>query len=230
MKVFNLANDIPTCRIQVGENIYETVEVLSSFAVETIVGRGTRVYNVRDLRTGKHYVLKDVWVEDGRALEHEIREKILEVVKVTFGEDAQKKAARHLLTPIAHWLVPVGEETDHTVGVMMRGEEPPLDSIFELVIEKKENDDRSKGIGWSAASDNEVGRKMKRRLGTPLPRGEDKERRKPYRRRHYRIVFEEVAEPVFVLTRLSDVFTVLKDIAKGTHIYITLLKPEILLT
>ena len=51
----------------------------------------------------------------------------------------------------------------------------------------------------------------KTRLATRVPA-----RREISGRKHYRIVFEQVATPVYKLTDLSTAFLVLKDTAKGT--------------
>ena len=116
--------------IKVGVNAYRVLEVLSELGADAIIGRATRVFKVE--LNGEVHVLKDVWVEDGRELEHAIRDRLLQDVKRNHGKEKMDEVANYLLTPIDHWLVAVDGQEDHTAGVMIRGGIPPVKSWFKL--------------------------------------------------------------------------------------------------
>lgn len=62
------------------DKIYRTLEVLSDFAAESILGRATRVYKAQELKNGVPYgdvvVLKDQWIDSDRIKEGDIYKQI----------------------------------------------------------------------------------------------------------------------------------------------------------
>ncbi|KAL5485717.1 hypothetical protein ACEPAI_6758 [Sanghuangporus weigelae] len=196
-------------QIEVDGTWYEVLEVLSDFGADAVISRATRVYKVKSLDTGKTYVLKDVWVEDDRDLEHEIYNKILAAVEKTCGKEIRKLVASHLLTPFAYWVVPIDGQKDHTKDVMMRGSDLSFEKSFKLSVSKSADREISKSIAPMQSTDREVYDEQNAHLGTRAP---PEEPRSELRHRiHYRIVFEETATPVWAVTRLSDAFIVLRD-------------------
>ena len=188
---------------------YHTVEVLSDYSADTIVGRATRVWKVKDA-SGTEFVLKDVWAETDRKLEHELREEILRAIP----EENREKVADHLLTPLKHWLVEASDQVDHTTNVAMRKQGPSFRRFFALVFKKiPATEKMPSGLGPSAASDREA---RSERIEQPKSRNYGPgDRQVLHERQHYRIVFKEVATPLFSVSFLSQVFTVLADVAEG---------------
>ena len=194
-------------RIDVGSQTFETNDVLTEDGAEELVGHATRVWRVTRPGSDEHLVLKDVWVEDGCSLEHAIYEEILRDVEDKYGPDVRKEVASHLLTPVAYCLISVGEKEDHTTGTMMRGFSPSFRQIFKVDV-------RGLSTGNSNESDPlrcTKGKVMKTALPWYNPL------RRIIGRRHYRIVFKEVARTLQMVSDFADVFTVLSDCAKGKH-------------
>ena len=198
--------------IDVDGETYETVHFLSGSSSEELLGHATRVWVVRHLASGESSVLKDVWVEDERDLEHNIYEDILRDVEAKYGVDARKEAASHLLTPTRHWLVRMNDVEDHTINVMMRGHEPSFRRKFRVETSRgyKIAPSRSEPCSSSGVK---IQDPRLDDLRNPLPWCNHL--RKVVGRRHYRIVFKEIATPVHTLRNLAEVFTVLEDGAKG---------------
>ncbi|KAE9389222.1 hypothetical protein BT96DRAFT_835212 [Gymnopus androsaceus JB14] len=104
---------------EVVTEIYTTVSILSEVSADAM-GRATRVWLVVD-SNGKYHVLKDLWLDRDRALEHEIRADILRDVCQTQDKATEEKLRSHMLTPIAHCKVRIEGVEDDTTAVMMRG-------------------------------------------------------------------------------------------------------------
>ena len=196
------------------KDTYKTLEVLADYGADALTGRGTRVYKVERQSDKKVCVLKDVWVDEDRDPEDVIYKNILE--SATDPEDRQF-LEDHLLKPTDHWAVAVNEgkteeedEKDHTIHVMMHSETPPEpDQTLNLVSKVEGSNPNANSVAPLMSFDAEPNEKT--RLATRVPA------RKGFSgRKHYRIVFEQVATPVYKLTNLSTTFLVLKDAAKGT--------------
>ncbi|KAL5525405.1 hypothetical protein ACEPAF_9275 [Sanghuangporus sanghuang] len=177
--------------IDVCGQTYETEQLLSDFSSDALVSHATRVWTVRHLGSGASCVLEDVWIDESQQPEHDVRETILHDVEEKFGHEARQEMAMHLLTPVAHWLVTVDGKEDHTTTVMMRGFTPSMKQRFKIRVKKA---------------------RCRRELRAPFPRC--LHRRKVYQRKHYRIVFKEVALDIYKVKKLTDVFSVLRDGAK----------------
>ena len=201
---FARSNGERAYRITVDNEAYETEQVLSDTSADALVSQATRVWRVKHVASGESHVLKDVWVEDDRDMEHEIREAILQDIEAKYGTDVREEAASHLLTPISHGLVRVHGELDHTTSTMMRGYTPSMRRRLKV---------RVKIATAQEEPDNAGGSVPLRKLRAPFPHC--LHRRKVYRRIHYRIVFKEVAEDLYDVGGLSDTFLVLRDGTKG---------------
>ncbi|KAL5479068.1 hypothetical protein ACEPAI_2356 [Sanghuangporus weigelae] len=198
--------------IDVDGETYETDRILASSSAEELVGHATRVWVVRHLISGESYVLKDVWVEDGRDLEHIIYEDILRDVETKYGVDARKEVASHLFTPAAHWLVHVGGMEDHTTMVMMREYLPSFKRKFRVEITGPDEISTSE-LDSCSSYDMEIQDSIRDDLREPLPWCNPV--RKVIGRKHYRVVFKEIANAIHTLRNLAEVFTVLGDSAKA---------------
>ncbi|KAL5520224.1 hypothetical protein ACEPAG_9437 [Sanghuangporus baumii] len=193
-------------RITVRDEIYETEQLLSDYSADALVSQAARVWKVRHVASGDRYVLKDVWLDDDRDVEHNIHEAILRDIEDKYGVNARQDAASHLLTPIAHCFVRINGADDHTTDIIMRGFSPSMKHRLKVRVKKAKN--YTDLVGSSDEDRQSIWRELK----APFPRC--LHRRKIYRRKHYRIVFREVAQVLYKVRHLSDVFTVLIDGAK----------------
>lgn len=191
-------------RIDVGGQSYETEEVLSDDVAEELVGHATRVWTVS--RPGSHelFVLKDVWVEDGSSLEHAINEAILRDAEIRYGTSVRNELASHLLTPVASWLVSFNGEEDHTTNVMMRGYSPSFRDIVKVDVRRLRT---ANNDGTAIVSST-----PRYNMRAPFPWHNPA--RQVLGRKHYRIVFKEVARAIDAIERPADVFVVLSELQK----------------
>ncbi|KAL5520237.1 hypothetical protein ACEPAG_9450 [Sanghuangporus baumii] len=194
--------------IDIGEETYETDSVLSKNSANQLVGHATRVWIVHRLGSDVQYVLKDAWTEDDQKPEHLVHEMLLHDVEDKFGAEVRQKVASHLLTPIAHCLVCVNGEEDHTTNVMMRGYMPSFKEQYRINVENLGNHDDDN------ASPTEIGVEGLGRGDLKDPLSWYNPLRRILRRKHYRVVFKEIAKPLSTVRKLPDVFTVLSDSAK----------------
>ncbi|KAL5479070.1 hypothetical protein ACEPAI_2358 [Sanghuangporus weigelae] len=196
--------------IDVDDKTYETKDVLADNVADVLVSHATRVWIVNNEGSEEPLVLKDVWVEDGRELEHIIYESILHDVEEKYGTDVRKEVASHLLTPIAHCLVPIRGEEDHTTKVMMRGYSPSFNNKLSIDVK---NIAVSKSVDRKelSASDVSIQDSENGHFGAPFPGKNQSD--KIIHKRHYRIVFKEVATGIYSIRTLSDMLTVLSDSA-----------------
>ena len=199
-------------RIDLDGETYETKDVLADNSAHILVSQGTRVWTVTRRGSDEPLVLKDLWLEDDRDLEHVTYDAILHDVEKKYGVNVRKEVASHLLTPIAHCLVAVNGEEDHTKKVMMRGYSPPPNSRFSIDVDNiatvKNVDCATIPRSGLSIHDSED-----RIFGSPFPRRLAP--KKIVHRRHYRIVYKEVATEMYSIRSLPDVFTVLSDSAAG---------------
>ncbi|OCB90629.1 hypothetical protein A7U60_g2147 [Sanghuangporus baumii] len=198
-------------QIDVNNETYETEQVLSDNSADALVSQATRVWKVKHVASGKRCVLKDIWLEDGRDMEHAIHETILRDIGDKYGTEVKEEAALHLLTPIAHCLVHVNGEQDHTTSIMMRGYTPSMRHRFKIRV-KRTTESTSRTHHKSTESSVS---EFRRELRAPFPHC--LHRREIYRRKHYRVVFKEVAEDLYDVSNLSDAFLVLRDVLRWIH-------------
>ncbi|KAI0797194.1 hypothetical protein C8Q75DRAFT_888257 [Abortiporus biennis] len=102
---------------------YRTVEPLSTFSADAIIGRATRVYKavLIDPVTGKPgtqtVALKDYWLDEDRATENEIQQAIYEDARGNQRQTAILQ--KHLLTIVREGAVPtVDGNVDNTKTIM----------------------------------------------------------------------------------------------------------------
>ena len=192
-------------RIDVDGQTFETCKALAEDGAEELVSHATRVWTVTRPGSNEPFVLKDVWVEDNCSLEHTIYEAILCDVKDKYGSDVQKEVAAHLLTPVAHCLVSVGDEEDHTTNTMMRGFSPSFRQTLKVDVRGLRRR-KSEETDPLRCADGEY---MREALPWYNPV------RRIIGRRHYRIVFREFARTLHTVRDFAETFTVLSDCAKS---------------
>ncbi|EUC55996.1 kinase domain protein, putative [Rhizoctonia solani AG-3 Rhs1AP] len=192
---------------------YQTSRVLSDVGADSPVSRGTRVWMVQRLvngiAAGPFYALKDVWVHDDRTEEHKI---ILEVRK------AQPDYAQHLLTPVDYGYVPHDLATplvpDNTHKTLRRQELELTGVVLQTqslpAIRATSKSQTSKSVPKdSIGSPEDIPE-------TPWRVAEfDKTYLSNDSRQHYRMVVEEIGEPVHSLRNFTDVFTTIQGGWKG---------------
>ncbi|KAL5520260.1 hypothetical protein ACEPAG_9473 [Sanghuangporus baumii] len=196
-------------RIDVDGETYETDQVLSKSSAEQLTGHATRVWIVHRPGSDDLHVLKDVWIEDDERPEHSVYEMLLHDVEDVYGTEVRQQVASHLLTPVAHYLVQVNGEEDDTTSVMMRGYIPSFKENYRVSVENL-GSRGDEGVSPST----EIGIKGLERGGLKDPLHWYNPLRKILPRKHYRVVFKELAKPLHAVRDLEDVFTVLSDSAK----------------
>lgn len=128
---------------------YTAEATLADFSADSPLGRATRVWRVKD-PDGEIRVLKDVWVDETRPLEHQLYKEILADVP----EHNRAFVKRHMLTPMAHCKVKVGDFDDHTVNVMLhRNPLPEKMSMFTLRSKQPAVNPNEQSTGLAVATD-----------------------------------------------------------------------------
>ncbi|KAL5479069.1 hypothetical protein ACEPAI_2357 [Sanghuangporus weigelae] len=189
--------------IDIDGDKYETVQILSDIGADGLLSRATRVWIVRLIGTASLFVLKDIWVDDERSLEHTIHRMILDDIEVKFGTDGRNEAAAHLVTPVAHCLVHINGVLDHTTTVMMRGLLPPLDKKYCFKVKQQhKNDPGTTSVGIPLVLTSL--RELKSRI----------QESQHIHRIHYRVTFEEIGDPIYKQVSLPRVFLILRDCTK----------------
>ncbi|KAG1884539.1 hypothetical protein F4604DRAFT_1574269 [Suillus subluteus] len=112
-------------KFTVGDEVFTTTRELATYGADSMVGRGTRVYEATDAR-GKKVAIKDSWREVGRQSEGEILENILASCAEKLQAEELADAKRHFVgvrlwkdviidnTPDVTLDPLVGEEHDRT--------------------------------------------------------------------------------------------------------------------
>ncbi|THH03743.1 hypothetical protein EW145_g6042 [Phellinidium pouzarii] len=184
----SIENGIRVYHFTMDDEVFSTVKVMSDVGADAVIGRASRVFKVKR-KDGTLAILKDVWVDDDRELEHTARN----IVK------------RHLMTPVQFGLVEVDGQTDHTTNVIMRGEAPPFINTFRLVPETHPVNDAQQSAGHPRASD--------RTVYYTARAPQENARNEIHHRHHYRLVFKEIGETLYLVKNLSDVLAALQHIS-----------------
>jgi hypothetical protein len=195
--------------IKVGHRTYRTLDMLSNFAAHTIVGRATRVFQVKDVVSHEVFVLKDVWLANGRKMEHEVRRKLLDDIQKKIGDPEMNEAERHLFTPVNHGIVQIqvnGNAAD--------------DETHELITRKVD----LSNAGQFRVMDSVQAKHIVETMGHTLHTSEHVNTRVTNlnlnfkgitHRYHYRIVYKEHATPLYEVTQLSKAMMTLEHLVKG---------------
>jgi len=209
-----LADGQPQYEIQVMDKVYRTTDVLSNFGADAIIGRGTRVFKVYDIKDVNKTprVLKDVWVEEDRSREGEILNNLFAKIQLEGGEDKLRDAQRYFLTSVTYGDVKIHGQLDHTRNLIMRGGDPFLEGNSMLLtignLTRRKPSHRSEHTRASNIGNVPVFEDPRRRTARP--------RSAPIPVRvHHRMVCEEVGVAIHNLTNLRDVYQSLCDALKG---------------
>ncbi|KAL5632947.1 hypothetical protein ACGC1H_003441 [Rhizoctonia solani] len=194
---------------------YRTVRTLSNVGADSPVSRGTRVWVVEKLvnglATGRFYALKDVWVHDDRTPEHKI---ILEIQK------DQPDYSQHFLTPVDYGYVPhdpaMPSVPDNTHKTLRRQKLEPTGAVLYTqslpTIRPTSKSQKSKSVSRDGIGSTE-----------DIPNSpwgvavHDETYLSKDARQHYRMVVEEIGEPVHSLRNFTDIFTTIQGGWKGLH-------------
>ncbi|EGO00860.1 hypothetical protein SERLA73DRAFT_105307, partial [Serpula lacrymans var. lacrymans S7.3] len=179
--------------------IYRTEEILSDFGADALRGRGTRVFKARRFNIqsgeveGKPVAIKDAWVDEDRDREGDIRKTF----EAEADDDDKSEIRKYFLTVLDHGDVIIDGHVDHTRDLHLRNANIPSDSRFRLQRKKLPADPVSST--GSAPS-----------LGIPGQTRAAHTGHYQYSFKvHYRIVFEEVVEPIYTLKYLADVLRII---------------------
>ncbi|CAE6442920.1 unnamed protein product [Rhizoctonia solani] len=207
--VWNNDTGIPT--------VYRTIRIISDAGTDSMVGRGTRVWEVRQLLggdlVGPSYALKDVWVHADRIAEHVIVKEIRE---------EQPEYAQHFLTPHDYGFVPLDPSTpaisDNTHKTLGRPRDlrpthrtlriPAPGSSIRTTSSNSQTTSNTPRDSVGHAQDIPQSPQEGHRLGTHLSK---------HPLLHYRMVFEEIGTPVHELRDFTSVFTAIHGGWKGLH-------------
>ncbi|KAG2092642.1 uncharacterized protein F5147DRAFT_764107 [Suillus discolor] len=102
-------------KFTVGDEVFTTTRELATYGADSMVGRGTRVYEATDAK-GKKVAIKDSWREIDRQSEGEIVEKILASCEKKLGAEDFADAKRHFIGVRLWKDVTIDGASDETVN------------------------------------------------------------------------------------------------------------------
>ncbi|KAG1808933.1 uncharacterized protein BJ212DRAFT_1381557 [Suillus subaureus] len=184
-------------KFAVGDEMFTTTRELATYGADSMVGRGTRVYEAIDAN-GKKVAIKDSWREVDRQSEGEILEKILASCE-KLGVEEFTNAKRHFVGVRLWKDVTIDGASDETVNPMVGDEHndtwkwEPIDIkpiLFEghIYLLRSDVPDSGKLCAFLPTRLGIVGRK-----DAEIPQ-----------RVHARIVFHDVGVAVKDMTSLAD--------------------------
>lgn len=205
---------------------YQTIRLISGVGAEAIRGRGTRVWEVKEVKkgklVGKPRVLKDSWIDSDRP-----REGV--VIKSIFDDAAHLQKAKDrdllrksLLKPIIAGDVWVGDDVDSTIDGRQRTRwiDNPSSKFRLLRPAMTYNTDSS----TSAESTPPPAGPSRVPAGDhrgPADHDEVAEEPIVYRSKtHYRIVFFEVCEVLHEIKSLPDILYTLCKVCEGEFYHV----------
>lgn len=188
--------------------VYRTVKVLSDIGANAMQGRGTRVWEARQIVNGEErgdsVALKDSWIDSDRDREGTVFQALRDS---NTTKKFQKRLDRHFLTVLCQGDVYVHGEQDHTRDLMTQGVEIPSgcaklqNSPLPGTSVKRQVHTKSRhGTGDHRTAEEHDDQDL---MIPPTPKA------------HYRIVFKEVCEPLFEITSLALIFKVLSQTVLG---------------
>ncbi|CAE6408544.1 unnamed protein product [Rhizoctonia solani] len=191
--------------------IYRTVGIISDVGADSMVGRGTRVWEVRKLVDGElvgtSYALKDTWVHEDRVPEHKLIQKF---------RSEQPDYAQHFLTPIDYGFAPFDPAQplvlDNTHTTLRRKELVPTRKLLPTHSGSPSavalHITSSRSLKTTSSVRDSVGH-----LGD-IPDSPSEGHQVfllgKYPRQHYLTVFEEIGTPIHKLRNFAEVFTAIQ--------------------
>ncbi|KAG1870556.1 hypothetical protein C8R48DRAFT_771007 [Suillus tomentosus] len=104
-------------KFTIGEEVFTTTRELATYGADSMVGRGTRVYEAKDAK-GKKVALKDSWREAGRQSEGEILENILASCAKKLQAEELADAKKHFVGVRLWQDVTINDALDETLDPM----------------------------------------------------------------------------------------------------------------
>ncbi|GJE97364.1 hypothetical protein PsYK624_135800 [Phanerochaete sordida] len=194
--------------ILVGDKWYRTQRLISAIGAESPRGRGTRVWEVRELdkcggtETGPSLVLKDSWVDQDRPREAKILDDIR--ASVTKKRD-WKRLKPHLLTVHDSADVLVEGVPDDTHSVLRRGMIP----VWEETVPVKKDLDANK----QAQED------PRPLVDAPaVPERASKRHVVYHRKVHHRVIFKQMGTTIMEVGTFTHAFAALGQVIKALKI------------
>lgn len=194
--------------IEVNGTWYRTQRLVSSIGAETIRGRGTRVWEVKELDANKveksdSSILKDSWGDEKRLREELVNKKIRDTKNL---DDSQSEMLQQsLLTCLNSWDVTVetlwGRKPDSTRKVMLRGQ----DAKHRGTVNVKKNLDASKRVAPKLPAKGTLSQ------GATI----EPQHIRYGEKIHHRIVFAEVGITIQEVGSLYEAFQYLAQVALG---------------
>jgi hypothetical protein len=194
----------------IGDAVFTTTRELATYGADSMVGRGTRVYEATDAE-GKKVSVKDSWREAGRQSEGEILKNILASCEEKLQPDELANAKRHFVGVRLCQDVAIDDTRDETP--MVAGEHNRTWMCIDLnpILSTKPHLSSTGNVPDSGRlSATQLGNIA--RNGTGIPR-----------RVHTRIIFHDVGVVLKDVTPLADILSCLSGALKGEQTTVTLL-------
>ena len=190
---------------------FQTRQIISSSGAESLLGRGTRVFEAVEIDgngnpNGSPVVLKDIWIDSDRTREG----KVLALLHTEANCEDRKLVEKHFLTTICHGDVWTEIDIrDDTANSLMRGLEITSDHVSLFKLQVKPFIRTYEPLSGSESS------QANSRVRAPHPH------LRFAHKTHYRIVFKEKGITIDRVKRLSDVMTVLGETVDGAFLFRT---------
>ena len=190
---------------------FQTRQTVSSSGAESLLGRGTRVFEAVEIDgngnpSGSPVVLKDTWVDSDRTREG----NVIALLHTEANCEDRKLIKKHFLTTICHgdvWTDP--DIRDDTANSLMRGLDITSDHVSLFKLQVKPFSRTYESLSGSESS------KEYCRVRAPHP----------YlsyaHKTHYRIVFKEKGITIDRVKKLPEVMTVLGETVGGAFLFCT---------
>lgn len=191
--------------IQCEGSTYRTIRLISNVGAEALRGRGTRVWEVRELNADGEedptpLVLKDSWVDAERKREGNIMD---ELSKAADANGKKTAFDLYFLKVKTFADVLIDGQLDHTHTLIRRGRTVEKNDMKPLKVKAVPLTRRKLQSNMMPA-------------GTPtLPQERSKDPLEYEEKVHHRIVFSDVGITVGEVDTLSQAFACLSDVTKG---------------
>ncbi|KAG2336207.1 hypothetical protein BDR05DRAFT_971181 [Suillus weaverae] len=198
-------------KFTIGDEVFTTTREIATYGADSMVGRGTRVYEATDAK-GKKVAIKDSWRESNRLSEGEILEKILASCAEKLQSEELADAKKHFVG-IQLWEDVIIDDTrDETLNPMVAEEHDhtwewvsiDLEPILSEKLHLPGTGDVPDSGRLSAFLPTQLG--IVRRRETDIPC-----------RVHVRTVFKDVGVVVKDVTSLADNLKCLSDGLKALY-------------
>jgi hypothetical protein len=180
---------------------YRTTKVLFDVGADAPTGRGTRVFEVEDLRTGGKCVIKDCWVEDrpGKEMEHNIAARIKERV-------GKEEFCEYFIDVCGHRRTDMSGSFEMVCQSLKAGTFNPGGGFHPKLVVPPTKSRSSYMSGAPVANQDHYLRPAETKAAPSHP---------PHPRFRYQIVYKERGISLFEVTSLEKVFLYISHAAEG---------------